>query len=187
MVWIPAVVTSEFNNSVTEVTLSLPFQATFKPVLRMFNSVPVAQISEMSCELVTIGHYRLLMRGYNNIQNSECNRTTYQMDDYLQLAQLMKTLAHPARLAILDLLRDGEVCVCHLEAALHQRQAYISQQLALLRDAGLVEDRREGWRIYYHVTLPQVFEIIDAVGCLTGYDTPRHSRSCARGLCLPCL
>ena len=99
------------------------------------------------------------------------------MDDYLQLAQLMKTLAHPARLAILDLLRDGEVCVCHLEAALHQRQAYISQQLALLRDAGLVADRREGWRIYYHVILPQVFEIIDAAGRLTGYDTPRYPRT----------
>ncbi len=99
------------------------------------------------------------------------------MDNYLQLAQLMKTLAHPARLAILDLLRDGEVCVCHLEAALHQRQAYISQQLALLRDAGLVADRREGWRIYYHVTLPQVFEIIDTAGDVTGYATPRHSRT----------
>ncbi len=99
------------------------------------------------------------------------------MDDYLKLAQLMKTLAHPARLAILDLLRDGEVCVCHLEAALQQRQAYISQQLALLRDAGLVADRREGWRIYYHVTLPQVFEIIDAAGSLTGNNTSRYPRT----------
>jgi ArsR family transcriptional regulator len=81
------------------------------------------------------------------------------------------------RLAILDLLRDGEACVCHLEAALDQRQAYISQQLSLLRDAGLVEDRREGWRIYYHVTSPQVFEIMDAVGRLTGCDTPRQSRT----------
>ncbi len=99
------------------------------------------------------------------------------MDDYQHLAQLMKTLAHPARLAILDLLRDGEVCVCHLEAALRQRQAYISQQLAVLRDAGLVEDRREGWRIYYHVALPQVYEIIDAAGHVTRYGMPRHSRA----------
>ena len=99
------------------------------------------------------------------------------MDEYLQLAQLMKTLAHPARLAILDLLHDGEVCVCHLGAALDQRQAYISQQLAQLRAAGLVEDRREGWRIYYHVTQPQVFEIIDAVGHLMGYDRQRRPRT----------
>ncbi len=99
------------------------------------------------------------------------------MDDYQHLAQLMKTLAHPARLAILDLLRDGEVCVCHLEAALHQRQAYISQQLALLRNAGLVADRRDGWRIYYHVTLPQVFEIVDAAKGLTDHDTPRRPRA----------
>ena len=99
------------------------------------------------------------------------------MDTYVKSAQFMKTLAHPVRLSILDLLRDGEVCVCHLEAALHQRQAYISQQLALLRDAGLVEDRREGWRIYYHVTQPQIFEIIDAVGHLMGNDWQRHSRA----------
>jgi DNA-binding transcriptional ArsR family regulator len=117
------------------------------------------------------------MRGYNYIQKNECNEVTCEMDEYLQLAQLMKTLAHPARLAILDLLRDGEVCVCHLEAALQQRQAYISQQLALLRDAGLVADRREGWRIYYHVTVPQVFEIIDAAGRLAGNVGPRQSRS----------
>lgn len=99
------------------------------------------------------------------------------MDTYEQSAQLMKTLAHPVRLAILDLLRDGEACVCHLEAALDQRQAYISQQLSLLRDAGLVEDRREGWRIYYHVTRPQVFEIMDVVRRLTGERKSRPART----------
>ena len=99
------------------------------------------------------------------------------MDAYVKSAQFMKTLAHPVRLSILNLLRDGEVCVCHLEAALDQRQAYISQQLAQLRAAGLVEDRREGWRIYYHVTRPQVFEIIDAVGHLMGYDRQRQPRT----------
>ncbi|MEW6406696.1 MAG: permease [Chloroflexota bacterium] len=45
-------------------------------------------------------------------------------------------LMHPARLGILDLLREGEACVCHMEAVFGYRQAYISQQLMVLRDAG---------------------------------------------------
>jgi ArsR family transcriptional regulator len=89
---------------------------------------------------------------------------------YEQSAQFIKVLAHPARLAILELLRDGEVCVCHLEAALHQRQAYVSQQLSILREAGLVEDRREGWRVYYHVTQPQVYDVLTAISRMTGVN-----------------
>lgn len=93
------------------------------------------------------------------------------INDYEQSAQLIKVLAHPMRLAILNLLRDGEVCVCHLEAALHQRQAYISQQLSILREAELVEDRRDGWRVYYHIAQPQIFEIVEAVERFMGHDT----------------
>jgi DNA-binding transcriptional ArsR family regulator len=77
-------------------------------------------------------------------------------------AKLFKTLSHPTRLAILDLLRAGEACVCHLEAALGYRQAYISQHLMVLRDAGLVSDRREGSNVYYHVTRPQVYAVLAA-------------------------
>ena len=99
------------------------------------------------------------------------------MDNYIQSTQIMKALAHPVRQAILDLLRDGEVCVCHLEAALNHRQAYISQQLSLLREAGLVEDRREGWRIYYRVTQPQIFEVMDIVSRITGNGIPRKSKT----------
>lgn len=78
-------------------------------------------------------------------------------------AQFLKVLTHPARLAILNILRDGEHCVCHLEAYLGYRQAYISQQLMMLRDAGLVQDRRDGWNIFYHVTDPRIFAVLSAV------------------------
>ncbi len=76
---------------------------------------------------------------------------------YERQAQLFKLLTHPVRLAILDILRDGEHCVCHMEAYLGYRQAYISQQVAVLREAGLIHDRRDGWNIYYRVTDPRVF------------------------------
>ena len=77
------------------------------------------------------------------------------------LTQIFKSLAHPTRLAILDILRDEEQCVCHLEAVLGQRQAYISQHLMVLREAGLVADRRDGSRIYYRVVRPGIYQRLD--------------------------
>ena len=73
------------------------------------------------------------------------------MDGYEKQAQLFRALSHPVRLRILDILARQEACVCHLTAALEQRQPYVSQQLATLRDAGLVADRREGTLIYYRL------------------------------------
>ncbi len=87
---------------------------------------------------------------------------------YRTPADWFKLLAHPARLAILSLLRDGEQCVCHLEAVLGLRQAYISQQLKVLREAGVVANRREGWNNYYRVVKPELFTVIDAMTALTG-------------------
>jgi ArsR family transcriptional regulator len=89
-----------------------------------------------------------------------------------QIGQLFRVLANPARLAILELLKDDEQCVCHLEARLKYRQAYISQQLALLREAGIVQDRREGWNIYYRVTRPEVFELLETARVTL--DMPRE-------------
>ena len=66
-------------------------------------------------------------------------------------AQLFRALSHPVRLRILDILARQEACVCHLTAVLGQRQPYVSQQLATLREAGLVADRREGTLIYYRL------------------------------------
>lgn len=80
---------------------------------------------------------------------------------YEQLAELFKGLAHPTRLQILDLLREGEMCVCHIEASLNKRQAYISQQLMTLRDAGLVDSRRDGLQVYYRLTHPQVADLLN--------------------------
>ena len=87
---------------------------------------------------------------------------------YLAEAKIFKMLMHPARLAILELLRGGEECVCHMEAVLGFRQAYISQHLALMKEVGLVEDRKEGWNSYYRVIQPELFEIIDLSMQMTG-------------------
>ena len=92
------------------------------------------------------------------IKNPSVETTPYEAQ-----AQLLKVLTHPARLAILYILRDGEHCVCHMEAHLGYRQAYISQQLMVLREAGLIQDRRDGWNVFYRVTERRIFAVLAAV------------------------
>jgi DNA-binding transcriptional ArsR family regulator len=87
---------------------------------------------------------------------------------YESQIQIFKVLTHPARLAILEILHDGEHCVCHMEAYLGFRQAYISQQLSVLREAGLVQDRRDGWNIFYRVSDPRIYAVLTAVRQITG-------------------
>ncbi len=103
---------------------------------------------------------------------------------YTAQAQLLKLLTHPVRLAILNLLRDGEHCVCHLEAHLGLRQAYISQQLMVLREAGMIQDRRDGWNVFYHVTQPGVFAVLAAVRELVPQAEPAMDRP--GGVDCPC-
>jgi DNA-binding transcriptional ArsR family regulator len=72
------------------------------------------------------------------------------MDGYGRMAKILKSLGHPIRLQMIEILgEEGEACVCHLEHLLGLRQAYISQQLAKLREAGVVNYRRDGLNIYY--------------------------------------
>ena len=78
-----------------------------------------------------------------------------------RLAQLFRALGHPVRLQILNLLREGEECVCHLTAVLGLPQPYISQHLAVLRRAGLVTTRREGQNTYYRLTDESILNLLD--------------------------
>jgi len=115
------------------------------------------------------------------IENSETRIQPFEMQ-----AQLLKVLTHPARLAILHLLRDGEHCVCHLEAHLGFRQSYISQQLAVLREAGLIQDRRDGWNIFYSVADPSIYTILDAVQSALGQSAPTFDKTDAPCPCPKC-
>lgn len=105
-----------------------------------------------------------------------------QTASYRQTAQLFRLLSHPARLCILDALRRrDEACVCHLQSVLKRRQPYVSQQLGILRDAGVVDSRREGLYIYYRLCDPHVAQALEAVLGPTG--EPRHRPDCTCPQC----
>jgi DNA-binding transcriptional ArsR family regulator len=78
-------------------------------------------------------------------------------------AGIFDALAHPARLEILEVLQGGEACVCHIQAMSNQRQSYISQQLNVLRQAGIVTSRKDGQWIYYQVSEPNLYDVIDQI------------------------
>lgn len=76
---------------------------------------------------------------------------------------LLKVLANPDRLVLLCRLAEGECCVSELELSLDIRQPTLSQQLAVLREEGLVSTRREGKHIYYQVNSPESIAILKAL------------------------
>jgi ArsR family transcriptional regulator len=72
---------------------------------------------------------------------------------YEARARVAKALAHPSRLLILDALGDGEKCVCELTALVGADQSTVSKHLAILRQAGIVADRKDGPKMFYRPTL----------------------------------
>ena len=76
-------------------------------------------------------------------------------------ADLFKALAHPARIHILELLRDGEKSVSELQLALGSEGSTVSQQLSILRMKNLVQTRKAGTQIYYRIRDEQVNQILD--------------------------
>ena len=82
------------------------------------------------------------------------------METHDRLAKIFQALSHPVRLYILEALSEQECCVCHLAALLGRPQPYVSQQLATLREAGLISDRSEGTYVYYHISDEQVVALL---------------------------
>lgn len=87
-----------------------------------------------------------------------------------QIAAPLETIASPQRIAILLAIGQGEACVCHLEAALGWRQAYISQHLMALRKAGVLEDRRAGRYVYYRLQNSAYLDLIAASAKTCGFS-----------------
>jgi ArsR family transcriptional regulator, arsenate/arsenite/antimonite-responsive transcriptional repressor len=81
--------------------------------------------------------------------------------DHLRAAELFHALSDETRVAILDMLRDGERCVCDLQTDLDAAQSRLSFHLKVLRDAGLVTDRKEGRWSYYSIAPEALAEVHD--------------------------
>jgi ArsR family transcriptional regulator len=81
---------------------------------------------------------------------------------YQAKADFFRTLGHPARIRVLELLSERDHAVHELLAAIEIEPSNLSQQLAVLRRAGLVVQRREGAEVVYSVSVPEVRDLLMA-------------------------
>lgn len=92
--------------------------------------------------------------------------TTTAQAEYKAQARIIKALAHPARLFIVDELSRGERCVCELTDKLGLAMPTVSRHLGQLKNAGLLEDEKRGTQVFYRLRVPCVlnfFKCIEAV------------------------
>ena len=103
------------------------------------------------------------------------------MTDYDSQADLFQILSHPVRLQILDELRKRQACVCHLQAVTGRPQAYVSQQLRILREANLVVDEKDGQNVYYRLTSSLTSDLLTET--LGQPGKPSHPEGCTCPYC----
>lgn len=92
---------------------------------------------------------------------------------------MARSLAHPLRVQLTHMLaRKGELCVCELTAEVTASQSSVSKHLAILREAGVVECRKDGLQVYYQIRTPCVIQFLDCLHTLLKED---------RGLTISCV
>jgi len=84
-------------------------------------------------------------------------------ENYTERAAILKALAHPTRLFIVDVLNEGEKCVCELTELIGADVSTVSKHLAVLRNSGLVVDEKRGLNVYYRIKMPCVMNFLGCV------------------------
>ncbi|MCK9315708.1 MAG: metalloregulator ArsR/SmtB family transcription factor [Verrucomicrobia bacterium] len=82
---------------------------------------------------------------------------------YAAKARVIKALAHPTRLWMVERLADGERCVCEFADDVDADFSTVSKHLALLRQAGIVEDEKRGKQVFYRLKVPCVIKFMSCV------------------------
>jgi ArsR family transcriptional regulator len=78
-------------------------------------------------------------------------------------AEILKALAQPTRLKILEFLRHGERCICEIIPAVNGEQSNVSRHISLMQKSRLVTTRKDGVKVMVKVTDPEIFNILDRV------------------------
>ena len=86
-------------------------------------------------------------------------------------AEVLKAIAHPIRLQIVELLQAKEMCVGDIAEALGGKQAITSQQLNMMKAKGVLSCRRDGARVYYRIENRSVIKLLDCI-----YDHCKHEK-----------
>lgn len=104
-------------------------------------------------------------------------RSRLTPEDARARAKVMKALGHPARLQMLDLLDQGDRCLCELHPLFSLRQPTLSRHLAVLKQAGIVTERRVGPRVVLHLATPCILRSFDCAMEVVHSEHARRSRA----------
>jgi DNA-binding transcriptional ArsR family regulator len=91
-------------------------------------------------------------------------------------SEVLKALAQPTRLKILDLLRSGERCICEIVPAINGEQSNISRHISVMQKSNLITTRKDGVKVMVKVRDPRIFEILDTVGLFLKTQMQEQSR-----------
>jgi DNA-binding transcriptional ArsR family regulator len=104
-----------------------------------------------------------------------------QQARYEARAAIIKALAHPTRLFIVEELRNGERCVCDMTALIGDDISTVSRHLAILKNTGIVEDNKRGNQVFYTLKVPCVLNFF---GCIEAVlESNMHEKTALCTLC----
>ncbi|MHC4132964.1 MAG: ArsR/SmtB family transcription factor [Planctomycetota bacterium] len=96
---------------------------------------------------------------------SRKNKFVYEKQ--AEVAEVLKSMAHPLRIAILDFLRDQEKCVCDIAEHVGSERSNVSRHLSIMAKADILTFRKEGLKVFYQLKAPCVLDFLSCVNnCL---------------------
>ena len=93
-------------------------------------------------------------------------------------SRILKALAHPSRLLIVEELAEGEKCVCELQAMIGADISTVSKHLAVMKRAGLVEADKRGLQVFYRLLSPCVLNFFKCVESVIEARTEKGCKTC---------
>jgi len=80
-------------------------------------------------------------------------------------AEIFNALAHPLRIKIIEILKNGRNCVCNITTALGAEQSNVSHHLSILKNAGIVRCDKKGHEVWYEVVDKRIFKLLNVIEC----------------------
>jgi DNA-binding transcriptional ArsR family regulator len=96
-------------------------------------------------------------------------------------AEILKAMAQPTRLRILECLRNGEKCICEIVPLIHGEQSNISRHISLMQKSHLVTTRKDGVRVMVKVRDPKIFDVLDRVSQILQNQIKEQERLFSKG------
>jgi ArsR family transcriptional regulator len=103
-----------------------------------------------------------------------------ELATFLARAKVVKALAHPTRLFIVDKLSSGERCVCELTTMVGADMSTISKHLSVLKNAGILVDEKRGLQVWYRLKCPCILQFFDCVEGVLKANAREHSELIGR-------